>query len=369
MFIMNSFKVNINPEIIKWSMETVNMPEDVIIKKLGINKNKFGKWINKEDKPTYVQLQKFAKIVNVSPLIFLSDKIPDDRPMNVFRTYNNTKEKSYKTLLKIKRIKFLQDITVELYNNLNISKEAYIEQYDINSDPGEIAVNERKKFYDFDYQMNLKDKYDALNKFRAKVEDNNIIVMQFPFDDIRGFSLIDKKPFFIALNSKDDPASRIFTLFHEYAHILLRKNESNHEDNYNIDDKIEEWCNNFASYFLISDEIIKNFYNKHDSTDSFVKSISYKYKLSYSMIFYRLYKLGYIENYEDEYNKFIKDKKIDKKTLGGNYIRNIRSEYGNKFINIVNENYEKNEITLNDALRYLSVKINTFYKLMEMVNQ
>ena len=249
---MKSFKVNVNPDIIKWSLESINMSEDVFINKMGINKNKFMEWLNRTNTPTYVQLQKLAKIVNVSPLIFLSDKTPEDKPMNVFRTYVSTREKSYKTLLKIKRISYLQNVANDLYTNLNISEEPNVEKYTVNSDPRRIAINERQKFFDLDVQSKLNSNYDALSKFRSKVEDSNMIVMQFPFDDIRGFSLIGKKPFFIVLNSRESPESRIFTLFHEYAHILLGQNESN-DDNYNnSNDKIEEWCNNFASSRVIS---------------------------------------------------------------------------------------------------------------------
>ena len=367
MFLMRTFKVNVNPEIIKWSIKNINMPEEVIIKKIGITKNIFDKWINNLDKPTYIQLQKLAKNVRVSPLIFLSDKPPNEEPMRVFRTYNNTDQKSYDTLLMIKRITFLQDVVYNLYNNLNLRKEANIERYSIKTNPKEIAENERKKFFDLDNQLQSKTKYDVLRKFRTQVEDNNILVMQFPFEDIRGLSLIDKNPYIIVLNSRDDPTSRIFTLFHEYAHILLGINELDEDSNYSSSDKIEKWCNNFASYFLISDDRIKQYVDKFDNIDKIATSISNRYKLSYSMIFYRLYKLNYIQSYETEYDKFIKRKEQIKNTTssGGNYIVNIKTEYGNKFINIVNENYEKGEITLNEALTYLGIKIKTYDKLME----
>ena len=367
MFLMRTFKVNVNPEIIKWSIKNINMPEEVIIKKIGITKNIFDKWINNLDKPTYIQLQKLAKNVRVSPLIFLSDKPPNEEPMRVFRTYNNTDQKSYDTLLMIKRITFLQDVVYNLYNNLNLRKEANIERYSIKTNPKEIAENERKKFFDLDNQLQSKTKYDVLRKFRTQVEDNNILVMQFPFEDIRGLSLIDKNPYIIVLNSRDDPTSRIFTLFHEYAHILLGINELDEDSNYSSSDKIEKWCNNFASYFLISDDRIQQYVDKFYNIDKIVTSISNRYKLSYSMIFYRLYKLNYIQSYETEYNKFIKKmEQIENTTSQSeNYIINIKTEYGNKFINIVNENYEKGEITLNEALTYLGIKIKTYDKLME----
>ncbi len=365
---MKSFKVNVNPEVIKWSMETINIPEDIILKRLHTNKNIFDSWLMNKDTPTYVQLQAFAKLAGVSPLIFLSDKIPEEKPGTIFRNYTENNKRSYKTLKTIKRIEFLQNIAEELYDNLNENKEANIEKYNIKSKSEEIAEIERKKFSDFSAQKEFKNKYNALNKFRTEVENNNIIVMQFPFTDIRGFSLINKKPFFIVLNSKDTPESRIFTLFHEYAHLLLQESELN---NYiiNGDDKIEKWCDSFASYFLIADDILNHYFKISNSNIYKTASkISSQYKLSFSMILYRFYKLGYIDS--NDYNKFLDARKNkDNKKGGGNYIIKTKSNYGDKFINLVFENYERQEITLNDALNYLNIKLASMDKLIALVNQ
>jgi len=365
---MKSFKVNVNPEILKWSIETMNIPEDEIIKTLNINKTLLNNWLKNREKLTYVQLQKFSKLAGMSPLIFLSDKIPEEKPGKIFRNYNDNNKKSYKTLKTIKRIEFLQNIAGELYDNINKSREADIEKYNVKYRPEDIAAIERKKFSNFSEQKKFRSVYEALNKFKSEVENNNIIIMQFPFNDIRGFSLINKKPYFIVLNSKENPESRIFTLFHEYAHLLLYEDESN-TDNASKDDEIETWCNNFASYFLLTDDIIKECYNKFDgSVYDKAHKISSQYKLSRSMIFYRFYKLGYTD--EDTFKKYIADSKnIDDRGGGGNYITKIKSNYGYKFINLVFENYRENEITLSDVLTYLDIKLESMHKLRSMLNQ
>ncbi|MGE9810079.1 hypothetical protein ACLIKE_01900, partial [Ferroplasma acidiphilum] len=107
---MKSFKVNVNPEILKWSIETMNIPEDEIIKTLNINKTLLNNWLKNREKLTYVQLQKFSRLAGMSPLIFLSDKVPEEKPGKIFRNYNDNNKKSYKTLKTIKRIEFLQNI-------------------------------------------------------------------------------------------------------------------------------------------------------------------------------------------------------------------------------------------------------------------
>ena len=364
---MKSFKINVNPKILKWSIETMNIPEEKIIKSLNINENVLNNWLNNREKLTYVQLQKFSKLAGMSPLIFLSDKVPEEKPGKIFRDYNENNKKSYKTLKTIKRIEFLQNIAGELYDNINKSKEADIEKYNVGYKPEDIAIIERKKFSNFSEQKKFRSVYEALNKFKSEVENNNIIIMQFPFNDIRGFSLIDKKPYFIVLNSKENPESRIFTLFHEYAHLLLYEDELN-TDNSSKDDEIETWCNNFASYFLLTDDIIKECYNKFDgSVYDKAHKISSQYKLSHSMIFYRFYKLGYTN--EDTFKKYVADSKIiDNTRSGGNYITKIKSNYGDRFINLVFENYRENEITLSDVLTYLDIKLESMHKLRGMMS-
>ena len=371
---MKSFKVKVNSEVLKWSTQTMNIPEDKILKSVKINKNILDKWLYKEGRPTYVQLQTFSKLSGMSPLIFLSDKIPEEKPGKIFRNYGDNNKKSYKTLKTIKRIEFLQNIAGELYDNLNRNKETDIEEYTVKYKPEELAVIERKKFCSFTDQKKFKTAYEALNEFKSEIENNNIIIMQFPFNDIRGFSLINKKPFFIVLNSKDNPESRIFTLFHEYAHLLLRKGELNNYDINKDNDEIERWCDNFASYFLITDDIIKEYYNKYtDSVYNKVHKISTQYRLSHSMIFYRFYKLGYIDLIT--YKKYIENngssdnyKNKDKKMGGVDYIKKIRSNYGYEFINLVSENYNRGDITLNDALTYLNIKLDSMKELENSVS-
>ena len=59
---MESFKVKVNPEVLKWSIQTMNIPEDKIIKSVQINENILNERLYKDGGPIYVQLQKFSKL-------------------------------------------------------------------------------------------------------------------------------------------------------------------------------------------------------------------------------------------------------------------------------------------------------------------
>jgi Zn-dependent peptidase ImmA (M78 family) len=62
----------------------------------------------------------------------------------------------------------------------------------------------------------------AFSQWRARLERTGVLVLQadMPLDEVRAFSLIGNPPV-ISINEHDYVASRIFSLFHEYGHIVL----------------------------------------------------------------------------------------------------------------------------------------------------
>jgi len=81
-----------------------------------------------------------------------------------------------------------------------------------------------------------------------------------PVEEIRGFSLVrEERPPVIVISSQDSPNGRIFTLFHEYSHILLE--ESGLCIPSEVIDKgqqdVEKFCNEFAGNFLVPTHHLK----------------------------------------------------------------------------------------------------------------
>ena len=70
------------------------------------------------------------------------------------------------------------------------------------------------------------------------------------------FSIWDQREVpVIAINaSEEEYRYRIFTLFHEYAHLLLRLGGISDE---NPSNSVERFCNQFAAYFLMPEAIFK----------------------------------------------------------------------------------------------------------------
>ncbi len=93
---------------------------------------------------------------------------------------------------------------------------------------------------------------EAFRHWRALIEQLGIAVylQKFPTVDCRGWSISeDDSPPAIIINKQDlSQNAQIFTLIHEYAHLLIRRPGIS---DLRSDNPIEAFCNRFASAFLM----------------------------------------------------------------------------------------------------------------------
>lgn len=135
--------------------------------------------------------------------------------------------------------------------------------YNTKDDPREVAFEIRKNLYPSPTINKLRDFLKSLiNSF----SDSNIMVFEFietwnkkDKANINGFFL---SPNTIVLKRQQKSFRReIFTLVHELGHFLLNEEEIEEVDYKSISknqlNSIENWCNEFAYYFLVGEYYIK----------------------------------------------------------------------------------------------------------------
>jgi len=183
-----------------------------------------------------------------------------------YRLLPNKQDKfDKKTILVMRKTRYLQKISKDLF----FTKEELFEinKHTIKENPKILAKKYRNLFKLTDnIQKKFKTSYNFFNYLRDILEQNNILVFQFsmPIDDARGFVLIDDFPKIIVVNTKDSIEARIFTLMHEFAHILLGESVIDIPKINFVNDPIEKWCNNFASGFLLTDSLLDEITSNFD---------------------------------------------------------------------------------------------------------
>jgi len=223
-----TFEVEVNPEIIKWAIETSGWKIEELGKRLKVSEENIKAWLIGEKNPTLRQLENLAKYTKRPLSVFFLPTPPKEKPLP--KDYRMLPDKegvfSRETVLAIRLARRLQKIAKSLLENLGISTKPNVRHVNIEDNPLEIAREYRKNFgIDEEVQKRWRDAYEVFNFLRKEIENLNIFVFQIsmPVEDARGFTLADEEPFVIVINSKEKIEPRVFTLIHEFGHVLLRE--------------------------------------------------------------------------------------------------------------------------------------------------
>ncbi|MCK5027321.1 MAG: ImmA/IrrE family metallo-endopeptidase [Candidatus Pacebacteria bacterium] len=335
------------------------------------SKNLVAEWESGDSLPTWIQVNKLAKLYNISELLFFSKNVLKKSKIIPDYRVGSKREDDYgvKKLINLvlSRQKWLEkDLKSEGVprNNLqgsgkNIQNPRKLA--DLILRKLEVNLEEFKNISGYGARRN------ALKYLIKKAENKGIFVGKtisyhnIDVDDMRGLFISNDYCPYIVLNRKDALSAQIFSFIHELAH-LFRKSDaiSNSLDfratNRNIDSE-EVFCNRVAAEFLLpQEEFSKEIYNNLD-----INEISERYKVSKIFIFYRLKDLNKIafdqvEELEQKIRKETEDNILLKnkpKTKGGNYTTNMKDSNGNLFNRIISKSYYDNKINYTEASKLL----------------
>ena len=372
----DTFKVEIDPKLLKWAIDSAGWKKEELIKALGISEKVFEGWLSGSVNPTIKQLEEISKKTKRPLASFFLPKPPIETPNpKDYRMLLDKKDVfERKTLFAIRKARYLQEISNELSLNLNKNIKLDLKRVTVSDDPQKIAEKYRELLnLTIESQEKFKSKpHEFYNYLREVIEDFNVFSFQIsmPIKDARGFALADKYPMIIVINSADDIKPRIFTLIHELGHILLGETSI---DIPNLEDQnaVEKWCNNFSAAFLMPKQLLVRIFEEYKSklTDGKILNyISNKYNISKSMFLYNLTKSDYISvrDYKNFLNAIYKEEKKKPSLGGGGQKQDSKciSILGKKFVSLVADNLEKEQITTSDALSYLSIKSRNLDKVI-----
>ena len=374
-----SFNVGVVPEVLSWLRTSAGWEIEEAAKRLGTSAEVVKDLESGKRNPTLKQLHTLSEIYKRPIASFFLSKPKQERPMPKDYRFlpNKTNIFDRKTILAIRRTRSLQNLSKELSLNINYATKTEIKKAKL-TDNSELIASEYRKILNLDIekQRRFRDAYKMLGHLRDVLEDRNILVFQFsmPIEDARGFALADETPNIIVINSKDSIEARLFTLMHELAHIILGETVIDlPEESLVVRSNIEAWCNAFSSAFLLPKEVSIDLFNKSKNslteTDT-LNALSRKYKVSKAVLLVKMVNLNYISRQEFDSvlaryaPKEAKVEKKEKQAIGMASDQKCLSEMGNKFVSLVANNFDKEFITYNDALSFLSIKSRNFDKVL-----
>jgi Zn-dependent peptidase ImmA (M78 family) len=168
---------------------------------------------------------------------------------------------------------------------------------ELKDDPEDVAARERKRFsVSVQEQRSWRGLGEARRRWRQRIEKHGVFTYMIPMppDELSGFSILHDGLAAICVNdSESTEGAKIFTLFHEYCHLLLRQTGISDENNSN---RVERFCNEFAASFLIPRnpllEAIGDIKTPHEFSDADVKRLATRFRVSNRAAALRLEKTG-----------------------------------------------------------------------------
>lgn len=368
-------KIQVKPEVIKWAISTSGWNEKELVSSLKISQSTYNEWLN--GNITIKQLETLADKLKRPLAVFFLPKAPAVKPKpKDYRMLPGKKDQfNKKTILAIRKARYLQGVIQELTTNVDNDLKPKITAHKITDNPQEVALKYRQ-ILDFTSEKQtktLKDAYKVYNYLREALEDKNIYSFQIsmPLEDARGFALADKDPKVIVANSQDEIEARIFTLIHEFGHVLLGETAISLSE-FDTQEKVEKWCNLFASNFLLPKDVAQPLFTENKALlteTATLNTMKRKYKVSKAMLVYNMFILNFIN--QPTYKAVLerprpvkpqgKQKMVDPRTQDQKCI----AELGHKLPALVADNMNKGFITYSDALNYLSIKTKYFEKVIK----
>lgn len=360
---MARISVNINPSVLQWARQEAGYKIEEIATKLSVNSDRYELWEKEGKNIPLAKLQNLATYYKRQIAVFFLPEIPAriKKPKDFRNLSPSESFLSKETLLTLRRSAHLQRIAKDLkgenywYEKLKWLKE--IE--DIKNEADTIARLRELIGIDIDQQLKWKSESEAYKIWRTTIEEKlGILVFQFsmPMEELQGFCMTEDLPYIIVTNSNHSYTGRIFTIFHELAHIIR------HQSGMCLVDKVEqgqeeEWaCNKFAGSFLVPKQTII-------PTDD-VKEIgtySKKLKVSREVYLRRMKEEGLLpdikfftllDKIKASYKKKDKSKGFVKPEVKS------RASRGETFYNIVFEAIYTNKINYTDAAHALGLRVN-----------
>ena len=374
-----SFTVDVVPQVLSWLRTSAGLEIEEVAKKLGTSVEIFKDIESGKRNPTLRQIHTLSEIYKRPLASFFLSKPKQERPMPKDYRFlpKRTNIFDRKTILAIRRTRSLQNLSKELSFNINYNTKTEVKNAKLTDNPELIASAYRKILnLDIEKQRKFRDAYKMFGYLRDMLEDLNILVFQFSMrvEDARGFALADEAPNIIVINSKDSIEARLFTLMHEFGHIILGETVIDlPEESLQVRSNIEAWCNGFSSEFMLPKEVSMDLFNKnkHNLTETdTLNTLSKKYKVSKAVLLVKMVNLNYISRQEFESvlaryaSKEAKVEKKEKQVMGMASDQRCLSEVGNKFVSLVANNFDREFITYNDALSFLSIKSRNFDKVL-----
>ncbi|MCC6651029.1 MAG: ImmA/IrrE family metallo-endopeptidase, partial [Candidatus Eisenbacteria bacterium] len=265
----SALPIPVSVEVLRWARQQSGYDAARVAKSLGVKLERLVAWEAGERQPTLRQVQNLAKVYRRPFGIFFQPHAPKLAPLaaEYRRLPGVTPEhESPELRLAIRQVLARRDQALELLDELGEPEGRFALRARLSEEPQAVAARIRAAAeVSVEAQFAWPSAWRAWAAWRSAVEGLGVFVFQFPgvaLEEARGFALLRDSLPVVAVNSKESPEPRAFTLFHELTHLML---SASHEEAPALKEKrsetewkvVEKFAESVASHVLVPEHALR----------------------------------------------------------------------------------------------------------------
>lgn len=380
----NPLPIPFNPAILAWARQESGLAPDRIAKSVGVTLERLAEWEGGVRQPTMRQVEKLAHAFRRPFSIFFAETPPAIPPLAAaYRRLPHVQpgEESPELRWAIRQMIARRENAISLMEELGHAVPEFALRATLDEQPAAVGDRLRSSLgIAVEGQFAWKNHSSAWHAWREAVENLGLLVFQFSgvtLEEARGLSLLEVPMPVAAVNSKEIPETRAYTLMHEVVHLMLaatrQEAPANRERRSSEEwERVERFAEAAASYALVPEAALKDVihrlgYDRVTLDREKVRKIARTFRVTPLAIATRLRESGYLT--WPSYNRWRREWEAYVQTLPtrppgfATPIDKAIGRGGIPFAQLVLEALSANRITSVDASRYLDLKFGHFEKL------
>lgn len=369
---MKGNRLKVNGTILEWAVRRAGKT----IEDYCAENRDFRRWLDGSKLPTFRQAEDFARRLRVPfGYLFLDNPPQESMPIPFFRRSNSD----------------LSDVNVRDLVMETADRQTWLSTYlaSIGSDRVSVVgsfleeTDERTLVRAMHDSLGLAEGWnqksasvsDAVSILVESMEDKGIVVTfsgvvglnnSRPIDvaDCRGFALVDDYAPFIFVNSRDSKTAQLFTLVHEFAHLLLGHSSGVGGRDSDIESSaLERLCDRLAASFLVPEEDFRSVWELAEGDYSQLNKI---FKVSRYVLARRAKELSLIGQTELDrlYGQWNNEPLVRRSGKGGQFYMTAIRRTGRVFLIHLTNALNQHRLQFTEAYGLVGMRGDSFHKLI-----
>ncbi len=387
-----SIQAFVEPSVLRWARESIGLTPLAAARKIHVPDGRVEQWERGERRPTIAQLRVAARVYKRPLGVFFLPEPPSGfDAMHDFRRLGDVDAREWSPELhgEYRRAQTQRDFAIEL---AELEDEPLPKTWRLEPSPAEdeaLAREARRRLLDQGPLLlpgGAGTPYDPLNTWVAALEEAGVLVLAtqgggVALSEMRAFSLYFEVLPVIVVNGSDAPRGRLFSLLHEYAHLLLRTgglcDTVTDLQATTPDRRLEARCNAIAAAILMPGEAVitlPSVVARERTPESWdydsLRATAAPFGVSAEAFLRRLLTLGRVSRafYQAKRQDFLdayEREEVLTGSGGGNWYRTTARDLGKGYVRRVADAHRRRVIDSYTAASYLNVKVEQIPRLAQ----